>query len=134
VLLAVAPDWAAAHAEPPPRPGPAILQDLIDDLVPRTDWVRAENLRPFLLALGWAVGAEFAPGDWAAVEAGVAETDEAADRWYEFVYASPRPARLHLARTAVGVRLRAEVPDDVAAQVRLAVGMCQQFRLGPPGD
>jgi Fe-S-cluster containining protein len=134
VLLALAPDWAAEHPPPPPQPGPAILQQFIDDLLPRTDWVREENLRPFLTALGWAVGADFGPGDWAAVEAGMRATDESNDRWYDFAFACARPARVRLARFACGVRLRPDVPDDLAPQVRLAVGLCQQYRLQRPSD
>jgi Fe-S-cluster containining protein len=131
VLLALAPDWAATHPEPPPRPGPELFQEFFDRLLPRTDWVHIENLRPFLTAVGWAVGAEFGPGDWAAVERAIGETDETADRWHDVLFATPQPASLRLARSveAGRVRIRAAVPDDVVAQVRLAAAICQQYRL-----
>ena len=131
VLLALAPEWAASYAEPPQRPGPELFQEFFDRLLPRTDWVLAANLRPFLTAVGWAVGAEFGPGDWAAIERGIGATDEAADRWREVTYVTPRPARLRFAQMldTGRVRIRAEMPDDVIAQVRLAAAICQQYEL-----
>jgi Fe-S-cluster containining protein len=129
VLLALAPEWAAIHPEPAPRPGPDLIREFFDRLLPRTDWVRAENLRPFLTAVGWAVGAEFGPGDWVAVEAGILDTDEAADRWFAHAYVSPRPATLRLARSGDAVRVRAEVAEEIMPQVRLAAGMCQRYRV-----
>jgi Fe-S-cluster containining protein len=131
VLLALAPDWAATHPEPPPRPGPELFQEFFDRLLPRTDWIEETNLRPFLTAVGWAVGAEVGPGDWLAVERGIGDTDEAADRWHEVVFATPRPTRVRLARivNAGRVRIQPAVPDDVAPQVRLAAAICQQYRL-----
>jgi hypothetical protein len=131
VLLALAPDWAASHPEPPPRPGPVLFQEFFDHLLPRTDWIHAANLRPFLTAVGWAVGSEFGPGDWSAVERGIAASDESADRWHEFAFATPRPARVRLARIlgADRVRWQAAVSDDVIPQVHLAAAICQQFRV-----
>jgi Fe-S-cluster containining protein len=46
VLLALAPDWAATHPEPPPRPGPELFQEFFDRLLPRTDWVQAPGTGP----------------------------------------------------------------------------------------
>jgi Fe-S-cluster containining protein len=131
VLLALAPDWAATHPEPPPRPGPELFQEFFDNLLPRTDWIEETNLRQFLTAVGWAAGADFGPGDWSAVEQGIGGLDEAADRWYEFVFAIPRPTSVKLARMPEAGRIRIQpvVPDDVAPQVRLAAAICQRYQL-----
>ena len=131
VLLALAPDWAATHPEPPPQPGPVLFQKFFDRLLPRTDWIHETNLRPFLTAVGWAVGAEFGPGDWAAVEKGLPNTDEGADHWFDYTYAVPRASRVRMARV-IGeetVRIQMAVSDELLPQVRLAAAICQQYQL-----
>src|SRR5262249_31406248 len=75
VTMLLALEWAAEHPEgPPPRPGMAWLQEFFGLLASRagstagavliTGGVAADNLRPFLTALGWAVGYTFTADDW----------------------------------------------------------------------
>jgi hypothetical protein len=43
------------------------------------DWVFAENLRPFLLSLGWFVGYDLDEDDWTAIRSGIETTDQEAE-------------------------------------------------------
>jgi len=130
VLLSLAPHWAENHPIQDVRPGPELLQEFFDRLFTRSDWVHEANLRPFLTAVGWALGAEFNAGDWLSVENGIPETNELENRWFEFAYACQQSAHLRLARGANNiVRFQTKLPDEALSRTRLAATMCQQFEL-----
>jgi Fe-S-cluster containining protein len=141
-LMVLAPEWVAEHAdEPPPKPGPAWLQDFFSQLAHRGDrevefvpvagWVIAGNLLPFLTAVGWVVGYGFGPGDWETVSAAMPQTDATADRWHNYAFAGGHRAKVRLARDPDGgtVQVRLEVPKEVEAQVKLAIGIFQRFHV-----
>jgi hypothetical protein len=139
VPLIFALEWAEAHPdEPAPRPGPVLLQELFARLLEAdagldalAGWVPESGLRPFLTALGWAVGYGVGTADWEAIAAGLRESDSLASQWYLHEFPGRYHARVQLARvqgTSV-VRLRAQVPAEVKPQIRLAVAIFQQFRL-----
>jgi Fe-S-cluster containining protein len=140
VPLVLALEWAEAHPEePPPRPGPVLLQEFFARLAEEgagpgliADWLPEEGLHPFLTALGWAVGYSLGEGDWEPITTGVGQSDAGADRWYEHAFPGRYFARVRLARVrgAGVVRLRVEAPAEVEPQVRLALAIFQQFRLG----
>lgn len=128
VLLSLALDWAAEHPETEQRPAHELLQEFFGQLSPRTDWVLDANLRPFLTAIGWAIGAEFGPGDWLAVQNGIRESDESNDRWLKFTFATSTAAQLDLARGDGNiVRFRSRLPEVLEPQLRLAAAICQRF-------
>lgn len=130
VLLSLALEWATKYPESEQRPAEELLQEYFDRLSPRTDWVFDANLRPFLTAIGWALGAEFGPGDWLAVKNGLRETDESIDRWFEFTFATSLAAHLYLARGQGGiVRFRSSLPKELESQLRLTAALCQRFTL-----
>jgi Fe-S-cluster containining protein len=140
-LLVMAPEWVAEHPdEPPPKPGPAWLQDFFSQLahrddrevefVPAAGWVIADNLLPFLTAVGWVVGHGFGPGDWEKVSGALPQTDAAADRWHVHAVAGGHRARVRLARDPEGVvQVRLEVPREAEAQVKLAIAIFQRFHV-----
>jgi len=97
------------------------------------NWVFTDNLRPFLLSLGWFVGYALDEDDLAAIGFGIEATDEEADRWFEYDFAGELPARLHLAvdpGTSV-IHLRIEVPAIAEPKVEAALAIFQHFRVQP---
>ena len=95
------------------------------------NWVFAENLRPFLISLGWFVGYEFDPDDWTAIRYGIEATDQEADRWFEYEFAGLQRAVFRLAcdpGTSV-VHVRVEVPAALVPKVEAAIAIFQAFRI-----
>jgi hypothetical protein len=138
LTLTLALEWAAAHPEPPPaRSGPDWLQEFFGHLTSRTDrpgepvpvtgWVAADDLRPFLTALGSVVGYDVTEDEWAAIAAEVGESDSEAGYWSEQEFAGGHRVKVQLARDprGRGVQLRLEVPREVEPQVRQAFATFQ---------
>jgi hypothetical protein len=42
------------------------------------------NVLPFLTVLGWIADYAFDHNDWMAISSGIQETDQEANRWYEY--------------------------------------------------
>jgi hypothetical protein len=95
------------------------------------DWVFAENLRPFLLSLGWFVGRDLDEGDWTAIRYGIEATDQEADRWFDYEFVGQQRAALWLARDPGSsvVHVRTEVPAAVVPKVEAAITLFQAFRI-----
>jgi hypothetical protein len=95
------------------------------------NWVFEENLRPFLLTLGWFVGHDLGEDDWTAIRHGIEATDQEADRWFDYEFAGHQGAALGLALdpgTSV-VHVRVEVPASVVPKVETAIAIFQVFRI-----
>jgi hypothetical protein len=95
------------------------------------EWIYRENLKPFLMGLGWLVDYPFDSDDWTAISHGVGASDGEAGRWYEYEFAGRLPARLRLAHdpgTSV-VRVHVEVPAEVEPQVRITLLIFQHFHV-----
>lgn len=94
-------------------------------------WVLEENLLPFLTTIGWIVGYTFDQDDWTAISNGIGETDQEADRWYEYEMAGRRRLKLAIARdpgsSVVFVRVQTEAVLE--SQVNLAIEIFARFRL-----
>ena len=98
-----------------------------------SNWVYADNLRPFLLTLGWFVGYAFDDDGWSAIRFGVEGTDEEADRWFDYKFEGKSSARFRLAvdpGTSV-VHARVEVPAVAEPKVEAALSIFQHFRVQP---
>lgn len=96
-----------------------------------TDWVFAENLRPFLLSLGGFVGYDLGADDWTAIRHGIEPTDEEAERWFEYEFAGKQQAALWLARDPGSsvVHVRVEVLEALVPKVEAAISIFQSFRM-----
>ena len=95
------------------------------------NWVFADNLRPFLLSLGWFVGYAFDEDDWSAIRRGIEGTDEEGDLWFDYEFAGELPARFRIAvdpGTSV-VHVRVAVPAVAEPKVEAALSILQHFRV-----
>ena len=95
------------------------------------DWVYDENLRPFLLSLGWFVGYDLDVDDWTAIRYGIEGTDQKADRWFDYEFAGQQRAVLWLARDPGSsvVHVRVEVPAEIVPKVESTIAIFQVFRI-----
>lgn len=62
-----------------------------------TEWIFEDNLRPFLISLGWFVGHVFDESDWIAIRHGIENAHQEQDSWYGFEFAGNSSARFELA-------------------------------------
>jgi hypothetical protein len=91
------------------------------------NWIFEENLEPFLIALGWITGSDFGPEDWSAVAIGVQDTDEEADRWYDYPLADATRVAITRDPGSGVVHLRVDVPDWQHREVGLAFEIFGHF-------
>ncbi len=97
------------------------------------DWVFADNLRAFLMALSWFLGHPFDDDNWTASHHGVEGTDEEAGRWFDYEFTGEHTARLRLAadRGTSVIHVRVEVPATAEPKVEAAISIFQHFRVRP---
>lgn len=103
------------------------------------DWLFEDNLRPFVELLAQLAGYTLYDEDydWLAIEYGMQDTNEDADKWYTYPFAGADPAVFELARNpgsdVVSIRVRGEqgIRPELAAQLDVLFAVCQDYTLLP---
>lgn len=100
------------------------------------DWIRAENLRPFLLSLGWFVSYDVDAEDFTSIVHGIEPTEEEADRWfyYEFVGQQRAAFRLACDPGSSIIHVRVEVSAAIEPKVEAAIAIFQAFKITGSSD
>ncbi len=97
----------------------------------KVDWIFEDNLKPFLISIGWFIEYEFDEDDWIAIRYAIARTDQEKNHWFGYEFSGKFTAEFQLARdigTSV-VHVHVEVPPEIAPRVEAAIAIFQTFRL-----
>ena len=96
-----------------------------------TNWIFEDNLAAFLVVLGWITDYDCAFDDWEVIQHGVLHSDKESNIWYDYEFPSRISATFQIAKDHGSgvVFLRLAIPDEIEAQVTLAINMCAHFTI-----
>jgi len=92
------------------------------------DWIKEENLRPWLEIVAGALTYDFDADDWDAFRLGVTDTDVERDTWYEYLL-GPATVRVALDPGSGVVAVSLDGADHVTAEVATATSIAQTYLL-----
>ena len=98
------------------------------------NWIRLQNLEPFVEVLAWLSGYKLADGEWDAIRYGLEDSDCDAvpPRWYSYKFAGEHAVSFDIGHdkgTDV-VQVRLDIPGVIASRADVALNLMNQYVLG----
>ncbi|HEY8959623.1 hypothetical protein [Chitinophaga sp.] len=101
----------------------------------KSDWIRKENLLPFLLILSHLSSYDFYESDREAIEYGLMGTSDEDNIWFEYKLIGKKTISLRLAKDPEGNLLfyNVDFPDEMKEPMELMDYILSSFSMMPIG-
>ena len=95
-------------------------------------WIRQENLIPVLSLLAELAHYRFDPDDIAAVEHGIENTDDEANRWFEYPLHGEQSLEVQLAldsESPIVLHIRVQAPENIRREVEWTLSIASIYAM-----